>query len=401
MDKSGRGKCKHSWERWVKEICGRIGAVRVLVSLLIALFLVAANYLFENYPFPLFDEIDSLGLTEFYVRHSNEERQEEEPLYFNVGYDKVLVPVTDSFGDTVGHTMITDRAKLLELLRIARTSKYKFLVLDVRFEPGLYSEADSALWAEMSGLPNFAYSIHENTADAVKGKGREAGANSDYGATLTTGFSRWELYREGGKTMPLRMYEVIDKGKIEKRGLLYFDRGRLCRNSPFIPLSFELGDSIKQNHEERYPLLGGEVMRWNDEEEIARMMDNRIVIVGDFENDVHDTYVGSVPGPAIIYSTYEHLHRGGHLVNWWLVIVMIGVYTVAGYWILSGRSIWDGIPAISRRPIVKFILSFIGWDLFFTVLNILIYIILKESYVIILPAFVFTLLGNYVSSKSN
>lgn len=373
----------------------RLNATHVVVSMVLALLLVFFNYCLENYPFPLFDDIDTLGVTEFYTHRSAGAEDGELPLYLNVGFDKVLVPVTDGFGDTVGNTTITDRGKLLELLRIARKANYKFFVLDVRFETGMTTPSDSALWSEMSSLPNFAYSVHEDTGDAAGEKVKVAGAYSDYGATLTTGFSRWQLLRDSGESMPLRIYEAVDRRSITKRGILYFDNGRLCRNAPFIPLPSDLMDSVGQNHEIRYPLLGGEVMRWNDESEIARMMENRIVIVGDFVNDIHDSYVGSAPGPAIIYHTYELLHRQRHIVNRWLVFIMFTIYAVTIFLLLSGKSLWDGFPAVAKHPVLKFILSFIGWNILLVALNILLYVIWKESYIAFLPAFIFTLIENY------
>ena len=50
----------------------------------------------------------------------------------------------------MGSAVVTDRAVLLHLLEAAENADYRFLVLDVRFDQGMHTDSDSALWAVMA-----------------------------------------------------------------------------------------------------------------------------------------------------------------------------------------------------------------------------------------------------------
>ncbi len=378
--------------RWIRRVVIESRLGRAITSLIISLILVAGDYFLENYPYPVLDDVDKLGFTELLSQRMAHEA-DDSVLYLNVAYDKELVPVADDFGDTIGSAVITDRSVLLHLLHVARHADYRFMVLDVRFEQGFTTEVDSALWAAMSVMPRFAYSIHSESEDAVDAKARHAAALSDYGATLSTGFTRWQYLQKAGESMPLAMYRSIDGGSIGRRGLFYFDNGRLCRNTLFIPLSSDLLLAERDNGEVRYPLLGGQVMRWNTDAELAAMMCGRIVVIGDFEGDTHDTYIGAVPGPAIIHSAYLGLHRGRHLVNWWFTAAMFVLYAAMCAGVLAGGSLWQRFAWVRRHPAVSTLLSFVGWEVVLNLVGIVMYLAFAESFISILPALTLTFLG--------
>lgn len=364
---------------------------RAVLSGVIALLLVIGDYLLDNCPYPVLDEVDTLALIELVsgrVAHATD----DSVLYLNVAYDKALAPVTDDFGDTIGSTVITDRVRLQHLLEVAANADYRFLVLDVRFEPGMATSADSTLWATMARLPRFAYSAHSDGGNAADSITYHAAAISDYGATLTTGFTRWQYLQSAGASMPLVIYRTIDGGDIRQHGWFYTDRGHLCRNTLFIPLPSDMLLPERENGEVRYPFLGSQVMRWNSDAELAGMMNDRIVVVGDFENDMHDTYIGSVPGPALISCAYGELHHGRHLVNWWFVLLVGGIYAVICFRVLSSTPIWQRFAWVRRHPAIGTLLSFAGWEFVLSVVSIAMYLIFAESFITFLPAITFTAL---------
>ena len=69
------------------------------------------------------------------------------------------------------------------------------------------------------------------------------------------------------------------------------------------------------------------------------MMKGKTVMIGDFDNDVHDTYVGSVPGPMLSYFAYDTLRRGDHLVKILPQLLLLIIYWVMIFSILSPSSI--------------------------------------------------------------
>lgn len=365
---------------------------RLCASAVVALVLLLGDYLLDNFPYPVLDDVDSMAFIELMsgrVAH----QADDSVLYLNVAYDKALVPVFDDFGDTMGNTVITDRQRLLHLLEVARTARYRFLVLDVRFDPGTDTPCDSALWAVMARLPRFAFSCHADEPTAADSAARRVGSLADYGVTLSTGFTRWQFLQPDGASMPLTMYRTIDGGDIRRHGCFYTDAGRLCRNTLFIPLPSDILLPEWPDGRVRYPLLGSQVMRWNSDEELAAMMRDRIVIVGDFEGDTHDTYIGSVPGPVLIDCAYGQLRDGRHLVSWWSMLFLFIIFTLVGCHVLSGNPLWDRFAWVRRHPAIGVLLSFVGWELLLSIVSVALYLLFAESFITFLPAAVFTAIG--------
>ncbi len=365
---------------------------RAVLSAIVALALVVGDYLLDNYPYPVLDDVDSLAFIEL-MSERVAHQTDDSVLYLNVAYDKQLVPVFDDFGDTMGSAVITDRAVLRHLLEVAENADYRFLVLDVRFDDGMYTDSDSALWAVMARLPRFAYSAHSDDGNAADSSTLHAASISDYGATLSTGFTRWQYLQPAGESMPLTIYRSIDGGDIRRHGCFYTDRGRLCRNTLFIPLPSDVLLPERADGQVRYPLLGSQVMRWNSDDELTGMMRDRIVVVGDCDGDTHDTYIGSVPGPVLISCAYDQLRQGAHLLNWWFVSFIFIVYGLICYRVLSASPLWERFGWVRRHPALGTLLSFFGWEFLLTLLSIAMYLIMAESFITFLPAVTFTALG--------
>lgn len=380
---------------WLAQVARRIvsrRSYRVAASAVIALLLLVGDYLLDNFPYPVLDDVDSMAFIELMsgrVAHQTD----DSVLYLNVAYDKQLVPVFDDFGDTMGYTVITDRQRLLHLLEVARKADYRFLVFDVRFEPGTDTPCDSALWAVMGTMPRFAFSTHADGPTAVDSCAIRAASLSDYGVTLSTGFTRWQYLQDAGPSMPLTMYRTIDGGDIRRHGCFYTDAGRLCRNTLFIPLPSDILLPEWPDGRVRYPLLGSQVMRWNSDDELAAMMRDRIVIVGDFEDDTHDTYIGSVPGPVLIDCAYGQIRDGRHLVSWWSVLFLFIIFTLVGCHVLSGNPLWERFAWVRRHPAIGVLLSFAGWELLLGIVSVALYLLFAESFITFLPAAVFTAIG--------
>ena len=54
-------------------------------------------------------------------------------------------------------------------------------------------------------------------------------------------------------------------------------------------------------------------------------------MIGDFENDLHDTYYGTIPGAVILLNAYFSILNGWHLVHWWWVVVLVIAYSLVFY----------------------------------------------------------------------
>jgi hypothetical protein len=385
-------------------------------SLLLGLVLVLADYFIINCGYPLFDDLDTLGITEFYTHAASDICQfnDDDVVLINIGYDKSLASVVDD-GDTIGQLDVTNRQALLHLLKIARHSGYKYMFMDIRFPKQLKTPYDNELFSIMSDMHNFCISTHKDS-EIADSRLINVAAYSDYGMTLTTGFSRYELLQNNGYSVALKMYNTLDGGDITRHGLIYSDNGRLCYNNIFVPISEKLVKSFEPDNLHQYMRLGSQLFAYDSDDEICNLLINKYVIVGDFDNDMHTTYSGDIPGAMLSFLAYLNIQNHKHLVNPWLWLLQCLVYASIAYKIRSASSFsvklcnikWKRFPKTTKllnsigeikAPVIRFFILFLTWSLALTVISILYYVIFKILITTFIPTICFTVLSQIKSAQ--
>lgn len=373
----------------------RLSGSRLLIALGCSLLIICADYLLSNLSFPLFDESESLSLFA-YLDSKNIPDQSAEVFCVNTGLDNVLVPVTDEFGDTLGYTQITDRSALLRLLEIAGTSHPKYVFLDIRFEKGLDSETDSALFAKMRSMPGFVFAHHRtiNGYELADSSLLDNAALADYRSNMFSGFSRYEFIQGDEESVALRIYRELDGGYLKKRGPLYLSDGGISYNMQFIPLPANPSSPYGPEGHIRYPYLTSQVFGEHSDDELRAMMHDKIIIIGDFDNDIHQSYVGDMPGPLIHYYAYRFLRDGRQRVNIFYIIILLVAYTIIAYALLGDDDPTERITNFLgiKSPAGIFLFSFLSWGTVLTALKIFLYLTYKISYIASIPTIVFSII---------
>jgi hypothetical protein len=383
---------------------------------MLGLALVFADYLIINCGYPIVDDLDTLGITEFYTHTATGIRQfnDDDVVLINVGYDKSLAFVVDD-GDTIGRLDVTNRQELIHLLKIARRSGYKYLFMDIRFPKQLTTPYDNELFSIMSDMPNFCISTHSDS-EIADNRLVNVSAYADYGMTLTTGFSRYELLQNNGRSVALRMYNTLDGGDITRHGPFYFDNGRPCYNNIFVPISNTLVESFEPDNLHQYMRLGSQLFAYDSDDEICDLLRDKYVIVGDFDNDMHTTYSGDIPGAMLSFLAYLNIHTHKHLVNPWLWLLQCVIYAAIAYKIRSASSFsdklrnikWKRFPKTTKllnrigevkAPVIRFFILFFTWSLALTVISILYYIVFTILITTFIPTICFTILSQIKSAR--
>lgn len=332
-------------------------------SALTALVVLFVSYVIGNTSFPLPDEMEILQWFDKWhaLRGDNSDNVPDSLLMVNVCYDKQLVGYEED-GMPVGHNVVTDREKLLRLLTIARQAdNYRYLMLDVFFEEGLHTPVDSALFHLIATMPRTCVATHKDARlqDSVL---NQKAANADYTITWKeTNFSRFQfLQRDGHQTIPLRMYQEQTGKTIVRYGPFYFSDGRLCRNGLTlqmpIRMSGETTDEDALIRQKNYVYLGADLLDTDSIFPVAEQIRDRVVVVGDFLNDRHETYMGSQPGSVICLNAYNALQQGQHFVHWGFAFLLFLLYTAIAKVRLSGWSLVESI----RWPVVRMLLSLVS-----------------------------------------
>lgn len=355
--------------------------------------IIVADYLLSNFSFPLFDETESLWWFG-YLDSRSEEFPSDDAVFVNTGIDKTLVPIIDDFGDTIGNSPITDRKALLNFLDILSDSRYKYIFMDIRFEQNLKTIHDSALFSKIASMPRITIADHRtlggySIADSIL---MAKGALADYRANMFSGFSRYEFLQDGRESMPLRAYhELYGKG-IEEAGPLYFSDGRLVNNMLFLPFKAHSGEAAGENGLKRFRYLSADFLGSYDERELRDLVDDRIVVIGDFDNDIHTTYIGEMPGPLLHYYAFRELEKRSHVVSRPYIIILFVTYFFVCYALL-GRRDFNAVVLEKlkiKSPMAVLITSLIGWGLLLFFIKVLLYYSFKISFIASIPSFVFS-----------
>ena len=376
---------------------------RCILAVLISIFVLFTNYTICNTSFPLPGEMTILRNWDI-IKEFCGKRKGDYPdniSLINVAYDKELVVLENKeTHDTLGETAITNRRKLLEFLNIAKeANNYKYIFLDVNFEKGYISESDSALFKTIIEMDRIVIPKHEGQKlqdDRLYAKA----AISDYTVTREeNNFCRFQFIHNGGESVPLKMYEDIYNKGIHKSGPLYFSNNWLCRNGITLKLPFTIPEDYSQKSIS-LPNLGENTLKYGSADDI----EDKIIIIGDFENDMHDTYVGKQPGAIIILNAFHALVQGDHiLLGEHGLTLIFYIFTAFLYFFLAvmylnGKS----LSSLFENPWIKVLVSILSINLLFLIIASIAYFSpLDIVYNVWIPTVVFSILDFIVNTYNN
>lgn len=375
----------------------------IILSFIIAIAISFVCYLMNNCPYPYWDSLEKFCWMEYIISNTIDEKFDRSDAFFvNVSYDRDVVEYKYSNGNLTGHIDITNRETLLRFLRHVERTDYKYIFLDIRFEKGIETSYDSALFAQISKMRDISFSAHSDLQTNEKADTLKAAINDYYTTITSTNFTRYQFLQNGDISAPLRIYLAVDSTHkpIKKFGPFYFSDG-LCYNSPFmrIPEDFYKGHDYKGN--QNYYDLGPVLLEMNEEDDWYYDTKDKIIIVGDYINDLHDTYRGLQPGPYLVYLAYKELVDGKHRVSWLFVCFMITIYMIISLFIINRKSLWSYIPILkkAKNKFVMFVLDLIGYSAVLVMITIVLYLCFRTTYNIFFPSFVFSILSLVISYK--
>lgn len=369
----------------------------ILFSLCNAFLLLFITYIINNQPLFTGENLEYYAWMELLKDKMgfSKDVDTNDALFVNVAYDKQLVDKIDDFGIATGNIDITDRSKLLSLLRLLHKSDaYKYIILDIRFEKGYNAPGvDSVLFAEILSMRNIVVANHSDIIIADSSLMRKA-AISDYNATITkTNFARYQYRRDNLETIPLYTYHELTGNTIERYGLFYLSNHRLCYNSLFVHFPIAQWNEYDENQSKVYYNLGADILDNYSENDIGDLTEGKYVIIGDMVEDVHDTYSGVKPGSVITFYSFQELLRGRHYVNYWMILFLAVLFFLISMSLFETGSILRRIPFVkkSHSRFFHFLLDFVEYSLILTLTMIVLYFIFGIAISIFLPSTYFAI----------
>lgn len=390
----------------------------VWLSCASAAILIVLSYYIDSTPYPIGGEM-TIGQWIERLRKiciADDDNVPDSICLINVAYDKTLAdyeaPLYSGNPDSptlyAGKITTTDRHKLLQFLNIADSLKnYRYILLDIRFENGIETDSVSLeLFSLINRMKNIVFAIHEND-DITPEAPLDKAAYADYHTTfLVTDVVKYPLLKQS-KTdphyvtgIPAKIYSDLTGTQFSSSGWLTYADKQLCLRSIYPTFPVRISSWARESKATHLPILqyynlGEDLVNTPDSRKnISNLINNRIVVIGDFIDDIHDTYVGQQPGALVNLNAYIALTKGQHLVNIWGVLFQFIMYFVITWFIITKKKIADIFPKL-RRPssiIIRFILSFVGFTLILTIAAAIIYIAFGTIFSIAFPTIYFTVL---------
>jgi hypothetical protein len=254
------------------------------------------------------------------VLKMDEEPPKKDYLFINLAYDKALIPREEGTGKDI----ITDRQLLADFFQVLKKHQdsIKYTVCDVLLKGS--SDADSALQASVRGLKKIVFPAQLSDSGTAEELAIQVpSAIADY-EMVNGGFLKFKLFQNKTvPTLPVYMYQQISGKELKQQFGWYFQGYKPVMNSLIIDYQIRTHELMD---EAEYPVINLSELMLLPEEVIANdFLKHRFIIMGDFNNDTHETIYGSTPGTLILLNVYLSLMDGQHLISfWWWIFLLVG-----------------------------------------------------------------------------
>jgi hypothetical protein len=397
---------------------------RIIFSSISSLLLILLTYFANNSP--LFTGESAL---QYYViqsvfdwRHKSVDYGDA--VFYDVSFDKMLITAISDDGknDNLGVKAVTDRQKLLRfLILLKKTDKYKHVIVDLVFDKNDRSVYDDSLFYQILQMRDITIANSSNItiSDSTLVTQGKTGMIDYYITNANTNFGRWEYMTSESKSLPLVVYEKINPEKRMKkfgwgRFAFYTIGGRLCQNGCFLtfdksyvePVFEKLPNQRLATHDNYINLgsfisepLYGEQLLLNLTE---KQSENKYVVIGNFKEDQHDTYMGRISGSIIVMRALATLEEGGNRVYLFHELLWFVVFFLINMSILSDKPISRRIPLVRKtnRKWIHFLFSIVTFAGILIVCTTLEYLLDYPVSSIIIPSLYFSILKTIVRYKN-
>ncbi|MBR9846390.1 MAG: CHASE2 domain-containing protein [Algicola sp.] len=314
---------------------------KILISVVFSVVLLLNSYRWSNNSITNGEEEKLVtDIAFFFEKYVNVERVTnydlEDIVCINISNDRELVTVTDIIGGQVteivkGVKDITDRHKLSLFLN-KTNNKHKYIFLDVDFDSKYQSPNDSLLQEAFNRVDNIIIPSHYgDQGNLISNNFNVRKGFAAYKKSIFSNrFIKYTfLENDTIESLAYNASKTLNSTNIKKEGNYFYDNGKLCLNSIILNHYINPIKKFDINYFQNFKELGVDVLDVMTDNEIERLVKDKIVLIGDFDDrDMHITSVGKMPGVLIHYNAYLSLIKQSHQVPKGLIINLLLVYLI-------------------------------------------------------------------------
>lgn len=299
----------------------------------------------------------------------------------NVHYDKVFA-LEKVDNNPRGYESVTDHRKLLTFLRkLKEYDNYKYIMLDLYIEKNIAQECDSELISLIESMDRIVVPIPLGGAEKLDKRLVSHAAMAKYGSTLwESDFVKYPYYSDGVKSIPLKMYEEVTGRTISDYKLLAWDRGIARKN---VLLTYEFREHVFPYHLGK-GILGGSLAGIQSEGILNKpqKFKDKYILIGDFNEDSHDTFLGKMSGTAINFNAFISLLHGKHRPGLPMILVLYVIFTGLVYLTLTCSKAVSG--------------GFWSYGTWLLIFCIAVYLLFNEVYEILVLSVVYSVFNWFI-----
>ena len=299
----------------------------------------------------------------------------------NVHYDKVFA--LEKVDDTPrGYESVTDHRKLLTFLRkLKEYDNYKYIMLDLYIEKNIAQECDSELISLIESMERIVVPIPLGGLEKIDKRLVSHAAMAKYGSTLwESDFVKYPYFSDDVKSIPLKMYEEVTGRTISDYKLLAWDRGIARKN---VLLTYEFREHLFPYHLGK-GILGGSLAGIQSEGILNKpqKFKDKYILIGDFNEDSHDTFLGKMSGTAINFNAFISLLHGKHRPGLPMILVLYVIFTGLVYLTLKCSKVVSG--------------GFWSYGTWLLIFCITVYLLFNEVYEILVLSVVYSVFNWFI-----
>lgn len=322
-------------------------------------------------------------------------------LFINTCYDNMLIEKNDDDGLHIGNQAVTDRAKLARLFEIINKNPdgHKYILCDIFFEDE--SPADKELRKQLQTTKNIIIPYLQEDNGNLKYPVFEVNRGLAIYNKISGSFLKYTLLRNDTlKSIPLKMHEDISKSEFSQKGIFSYLNSKLCLNNVIIDFKIRYYDIQEDKSPDPYPSVNlGDLLSLPDTL-IQQSVKNRIVLIGDLrDRDIHSTAIGDIPGVLVLLNTYLTLKNEENTIRPIMLLLLFVSYFFISIDVFSSKSFSDRkiVRKLADHKLGKFIVKFLGYVVYLSVISSLIYFLYNMHINILIVAAYFKFLDSVLT----
>lgn len=328
-----------------------------------SIFLLILTIVLQYVSFIRSDEIDFLkgaSVIKHDILRMDEKPFADQVVFIDVSKDPALAD-DDEYGppDSTmkgAQRIITDRIKLSKLFSIlnAHPSGYKYIICDILFEkPG---PGDDVLKPQIEKLHNVIASAVWENDKLVRPIYKVHWGVVNYTAINRIEFTKMLVYyKDTLKSLPAKLFEKMTPHRFTKKRYLTYLDGHPAFNTVIPEFYYRSVDMVT-------PMAGKNANTFYLGELLAdpdcfSVLKDKFIVIGDFTNDIHTTYLGKMAGTLILWNTFLTMYKHQVVISAGWLLMLFVFYFMLSYWIMIHPD--KKLSSLHKKIRIPFLSSFL------------------------------------------